>query len=322
VNRLNINININSKAIVTPIASFLYKVFRFALLLGVSYMAIFPIIKMLSSALTEAETYYTEGASFIPSLATFENFIHSQKYFNFFKHAKVTGLIAVTSTVCSVFVCSLVGYGLGRYKFKGRNLVYACVLFTVIMPIQTAQIPLVHYYHWFDLFGLGKVIGLFTGETFSINLLTSVGRFILPAIFGVGLRAGIFIFLFQSFFASMPKDLEEAAKIDGCSPFKIYWKVMIPNIIPVLVTVTLLSLIYYWNDSLITDLAPLDIGRPLMPEIENLVELNIGASYMTIMQRKVEYYAILLTAVLPLIALFILGQKYFVECMDRSGSKG
>ena len=310
------------KSILNPLVNLAYNLFRYALLAGVSYLAIFPIIKMLSASLTEAETYYNNGSNFIPPVATFQNFVHSMQYFKFFNYAKVTGLITITCTICSVIVCSLIGYGIGRYKFKGRNLVYACVLFTVIMPIQTAQLPLTYYYRWFDLFGIGKIIGLFTGEAFTINILNSLARFILPAILGVGLRGGIFIFLFQSFFANMPKDLEEAAKIDGCSPFKIYWKVMIPNITPVLVTVALLSIIYYWNDSLIVDMAKLNMGPALMPQIESLTELNIGASSMDQMQLKVEYYAIMFTSVLPLIIVFMFGQKFFVECMDRSGSKG
>ena len=318
----NINTAALGKKIGTPVGRFLYNLFRYALLIGVSYLAIFPVIKMLSAALSEAESYYMGGADYIPSVPTFENFINSQQYFNFFRHAKVTLMITVPSTILSVFVCSLIGYGLGRYKFKGRALVYACVLFTIIMPIQTVQLPLIHYYRWFDIFGIGKLIGLFTGTDFTISILNSLLRFYIPAALGVGLRAGIIIFLFQSFFAGMPKDLEEAAKIDGCSPFKIYWKVMIPNIIPVVVTVTLLSVIYYWNDSLITDMAKLNVGPALMPSIETLVDLKIGAGFMTVMQRNVEYYSILITAVTPLILVFCLGQKFFVECMDRSGSKG
>ncbi|MBO7252956.1 MAG: carbohydrate ABC transporter permease [Oscillospiraceae bacterium] len=311
-----------SKGVMEAIFSFAYKAFRYVLLLGVSYLAIYPILTMVSTALTEAESFYNKGAGLIPSVATFENFKNFQIYFNYFDHAKVTALITLTSTVCSVFVCSLIGYGLGRYQFKGRNIVYAAVLFTIIMPLQTAQIPQIYYLRWFDFFSIGKLIGLFTGETVTVNLLTNLGRFIVPALFGVGLKAGIFIFLFQSFFAGMPKDLEEAAKLDGCNPFKIYWKVMLPNIIPVLVTVTLLCLIYYWNDSLVAGMAKLDMGTPLMVEVEKLVVLNIGAEELTVMRRKVEYYSILLTAVLPLIVVFIFGQRFFVECMDRSGSKG
>ena len=311
-----------SKGVMEAIFSFFYKAFRYLLLLGVSYVCIYPIINMVSTALTEAEAFYTKGSGIIPDVATFENFKNSQIYFDYFKHAKVTALITLTSTVCSVFVCSLIGYGLGRYQFKGRNILYAAVLFTIIMPLQTAQIPQIYYLRWFDFFSLGKLVGLVTGETLTINLLTNLGRFIVPALFGVGLKAGIFIFLFQSFFAGMPRDLEEAAKLDGCSPFKIYWKVMLPNIIPVLVTVTLLCMIYYWNDCLVAGMAKLDMGTPLMVEIEKLVVLNIGAEELTAMRRKVEYFSILLTAVLPLIAVFIFGQKFFVECMDRSGSKG
>ena len=189
------------KSVLTPVVKFAYNLFRYALLAGVSYLAIFPIIKMLSASLTESEAFYNSGTNFIPPVATFQNFIHSMQYFKFFDYAKVTGLITITCTICTVFVSSLVGYGIGRYKFKGRNLVYACVLFTIIMPIQTAQLPLTYYYRWFDLFGIGKIIGLFTGEAVTINILHSLARFILPAVLGVGLRAGIFIFLFQSFFS-------------------------------------------------------------------------------------------------------------------------
>ncbi len=313
--------NLLSKSLASHLGSFVYKLFRYALLLGVSYIALFPLIKMASAALALPEDYFNGVAGYIPEHPTFQNFINCQQYFNFFRHAKVTVLISVTSTVVSVFVCSLIGYGLGRYKFKGCNLVYAAVLFTVIMPIQTAQIPLVYYYRWFDFFGIGQIVGLFTGEPLTVNLLTNLGCFLVPAVCGVGLKAGIFIFLFRQFFAGMPRDLEEAAKLDGCSPFKIYWKVMLPNIIPVLVTVILLSMIYYWNDSLVSSMVSLK-DTPLMVEIEKLSNGNIGVDQLTIIRRAVEYNAILLMSILPLVAVFVVCQKFFVECMDRSGSKG
>lgn len=310
-----------SKSLASHLGSFLYKIFRYVLLLGVSYIALFPLIKMASTALSLAEDNFNGVSGYIPENPTFENFINSQQYFDFFRHAKVTVLISVTSTIVSVFVCSLIGYGLGRYKFKGSNLVYAAVLFTVIMPIQTAQIPLVYYYRWFDFFGIGQIVGLFTGEPLTVNLLTNLGCFLVPAVCGVGLKAGIFIFLFRQFFAGMPRDLEEAAKLDGCSPFKIYWKVMLPNIIPVLVTVILLSMIYYWNDALVSSMVSLK-DTPLMVEIEKLSNGNIGVDQLTIIRRAVEYNAILLMSILPLVAVFVVCQKFFVECMDRSGSKG
>ena len=311
-----------NKNILNPLTSFGYNIFRYLLLLGVSYVAIFPIIKMVSAALTTAEDYYAGASEYIPPVPTFQNFVNVQSYFHFMDCIKVTLIVTISCTLLSVFICSLVGYGLGRYKFKGSNVVYAAVLFTIIMPIQTAQIPLTYYYRWFDFFSIGKLIGLFTGTDLTVNLLPNLGRLLVPALFGVGLKAGIFIFLFRQFFAGMPKDLEEAAKLDGCSPFKIYWKVMIPNIIPVLVTVLLLSVIYYWNDTLVTGMSNLKIGSTLMLEVEKLITLRQGSDEISAMTMQVEYYSILFLAVLPLIVAFIFGQKFFVECMDRSGSKG
>lgn len=311
-----------SKSLMNSFTSFGYNLFRYALLIGVSYVAIFPIIKMLSASLTIAEDYYAGVAEYVPPRPTFINYKNVQDYFDFFECVKITLIITISCTVVSVFVCSLIGYGLGRYAFKGSNLVYAAVLFTIIMPIQTAQIPLTYYYRWFDFFSIGKLVGLVTGTDLTINLLPNLGRFLVPALFGVGLKAGIFIFLFRQFFAGMPKDLEEAAKLDGCSPFMIYLKVMIPNIIPVLVTVILLSVIYYWNDTLVTGMSQLKMGSTLMLEVEKLILLKEGRDEISEMTKQVEYYSIMMMSVLPMVIAYIFGQKFFVECMDRSGSKG
>ena len=148
-----------NKKIVEHSASFLYKVFRYALLIGISYVVLFPVIKMISSAFTPAQELYTEESGFLPSRATFENFKNSmfgnKAYFDFFKYTKNTATLALLSTALQLFSCSLVGYGLGRYKFKGNAIVYACVLFTIILPVQTSIIPLFYEYRWFDFFGIG-----------------------------------------------------------------------------------------------------------------------------------------------------------------------
>ena len=318
-----------NKKIIEPGASFLYKVFRYALLIGISYVVLFPVIKMASSAFTPAQELYTEDSGFLPSRATFENFKNSMfsasAYFDFFKYTKNTATLALISTVLQLFSCSLVGYGLGRYNFKGNPIVYACVLFTIILPVQTAIIPLYYEYRWFDIFGIGRIIGLFSGETFTVSILKNYMAFYVPALFGVGLNSGIYIFLFRQFFASMPRDLEEAAKIDGCNPVTIYLRIMVPNIKPVVVTVALLSVIYYWNDALLSGVfvLPNDDNRTLMVALEELVDRQgIGHSQLDAMRQQAERYAIILTSITPLMVFFLFGQKFFVECMDRSGSKG
>jgi len=319
-----------NKKVLDPCASFLYKVFRYALLIGISYVVLFPVIKMISAAFTPAQELYTEDSGFLPSRATFENFHHAMfgdsAYFPFLKYTKNTATLALVSTALQLFSCSLVGYGLGRYKFKGNAIVYACVLFTIILPVQTAVVPLYYEYRWFDIFGIGKIIGLFTGELFSVNILHNYMAFYVPALFAVGFNSGIYIFLFRQFFASMPRDLEEAAKIDGCNPITIYLRIMIPNIKPVVVTVALLSVIFYWNDALLSGVftLPGNDTKTLMVALEDLVTQGnkVGFEELDEMKRQAERYAIILTSITPLMVLFLIGQKFFVECMDRSGSKG
>ena len=314
-----------NKKVLEPGASFLYKLFRYVLLIGISYVVLFPIIKMISSAFTPPQELYTEDSGFLPSRATFMNFKEFQSYFPYLKYSATTAEIALISTALQLLSCSLVGYGLGRYKFKGNALVYACVLFTIILPLQTAIIPLFYEYRWFDIFGIGKIIGLFTGNTFTVNLLKNHMAFYVPSLFAVGFNSGIYIFLFRQFFASMPRDLEEAAKIDGCKPITIYLRIMIPNITPVVVTVALLSVIYYWNDSLLTGVFALkDEGQTLMVALEELVRQNSGVGWgeLDVMRQQAERYAIILASVTPLMIFFLIGQRFFVECMDRSGSKG
>lgn len=314
-----------NKKILEPGASFLYKLFRYALLIGISYVVLFPIIKMVSSAFTSPQELYAEDSGFLPSRATFINFKNFTSYFPYLEYAGNTAKIALISTVLQLFSCSLVGYGLGRYKFKGNAIVYACVLFTIILPLQTAIIPLFYEYRWFDIFGIGKIIGLFTGKTFTVNLLKNYMALYVPSLFAVGFNSGIYIFLFRQFFASMPRDLEEAAKLDGCNPVTIYLRIMIPNIKPVVVTVALLSVIYYWNDSLLTGVFALkEDGMTLMVALEEMVQQasGVGASELDIMRLRAERYAVILASVTPLMIFFLIGQKFFVECMDRSGSKG
>jgi len=318
-----------NKKMLAPGASLLYKLFRYALLIGISYVVLFPVIKMISSAFTSAEELYNEDSGFLPSRATFENFKHAmfgeKAAFKYFEYAGNTAKIALISTALQLFSCSLVGYGLGRYKFKGNAILYACVLFTIILPVQTSMIPLYQEYKTFDLFGIGRLIGLFTGETFTVNILKNYMSFYVPALFAVGFNSGIYIFLFRQFFASMPRDLEEAAKIDGCNPLTIYLRVMLPNIKPVIVTVALLSVIYYWNDSLLSGVFIMkqDDGMTLMVALEEAVQrqsfFNKGLDVMT---WQADRYAIILASVTPLMIFFLIGQKFFVECMDRSGSKG
>lgn len=301
----------------------LYKIFRYILLIGCSYMVLYPVIQMVSAALTDPIELLQGNGGILPNNPTFINFKNMMQFFPYWKHLIPTVQIAGICTILQLISCSLVGYGLGRYKFKGNTLVFVAAIFTFLMPLQVALIPMYYNYRFFDFFGIGKLVGLITGKDLTVNLLPNFVGMYLPAAFGVGLNSGIFIFLFKQYFESMPKDLEEAAKLDGCGPFKTFLRVMVPNIKPVFVTVALLSVIYYWNDTMVSDMMVGSDGKfTLMSAIDQIRNKDFASSQIGYARLIAERYAMLTTVVAPLMIIFAVCQKFFVESMDRSGSKG
>jgi len=307
-----------------PVATFLYNLFRYGLLICISYIILYPIFRMLTGAITLPLEQYTGNTGILPDDPTFGNFKHALTYYPYMKYVKKTVTIVLVCTALTLISTSLVGYGLGRYKFKGSGLIFLLVVFTIIMPVQCAVIPMYYEYRFFNIFGIGEIIGWFTGKPLTVNLLPNNTAMYVSALFGVGLNSGIYIFLFKQFFASMPKDLEEAAKLDGCGPFRTFLRVMIPNITPVIVTVCLLSIVYYWNDTLLTGVfTRKEEGFTLMLALEELQDTHyLVQGSLDATQVEVERYAIMLMIIAPLMIVFIACQKFFVECMDRSGSKG
>ncbi len=317
--------NVRIKKIGLELSGLLYKVFRLVILLGLSYLMLHPVLTMISLSITTADDLFGSSV-WIPSRPTFTNFSNLLVYFDYAKHAFVSLRAAFFGTIIQLTVCSLVGYGLARYRFKGNGLVFAMVLTTIIVPVQTAQIPLYLEYRAFDFFGIGKLIGMITGTPLTVNLVSTNWVYYLPAMFGVGLRSGLYIFLFRQFFKGLPKDLEEAGQVDGCNPIKIFIRIVLPNTKPVFVTVALLSFVYYWNDMVIggmllntTDAMPIMVYLNSFDTVRRQVEDATGE---LLNENIVECFAAVLMTVSPLTIVYIICQKFFVECMDRSGIKG
>lgn len=314
----------NAKKLAVHSATALYRLFRLFLLLGISYIVLYPIITMLLESLTTPSDLFSSSHMWIPDHPTFENYRTWTGYFAYAKHAKITLEISVISTALQLIVCSLTGYGLARYRFRGNFLVFIMVILTIIVPIQTAQIPQYQDYQRFDFFGLGRLIGLFTGKPLTVNLLGTNWVVFIPAMLGVGVNAGLYIFLFRQFFKGLPSELEDAGRIDGCNALQTFLRVMAPNTIPVFVTVALLSMIFYWNDTLISNMyLNLDDAMPLMLYVEKMTDPQVASALgLSPEQYKAQTYVSLLTAVSPLTLVYIFCQNFFTACIDRSGIKG
>ena len=300
--------------------NFILVLFSYFFLIGITYIDLTPLFKLVTLSLSNYKDLAEGSTVFLPKDPTFMNFINVFKRSNFFASLSYTALFTVLSTACQIVITGLTGYGLAKYNFRGSKLVFGCVILSIIVPIQTAQIPMYLQYSNFDFFGIGKIIGLFTGETVEVNLLNTVWTYVLPAAFGMGLWSGLYIFLFRQMFKSIPTALMEAARVDGCGNFSIFLRIMVPNAIPAYVTVMLLSFINYWNDSVVGSMFNAAVKvQPLMVYVSTRYYSLTGEDEY---YQKVFNCAILPLSVIPLLLLFIVGQKFFIENMDRSGVKG
>ncbi len=251
------------------------------------------------------------------SLTNFKNAIEKLDYANSFFFSLFLSVVSMFLTLIS---CSMVGYGFGRFNFFEKNIAFAFVILLIIVPPQTTMMSTYLNFRFFSGLGLTKLFG-----ADSINMLGSPLTLFLPAMFAGGIRSGLSIFIFRQFFLGQPKELEEAAKIDGCGIFGTYLKIMMPLSTPAIITLSVFSFVWYWNDSFYGGLFFTDNLKPLAVQLATLRELIVADTSNKIFtaqeQRGILAAASLLCIILPLV-LYIIIQRKFVESIERTGIVG
>lgn len=292
---------------------------RILLFLGLIYILLRPVLFMLSTALKSKEDLIDPTVVWIPKHITLDNFLLSFKSLSFLNSFKNSILTAVLPAIFHVISCSMIGYGLARFKFKEREIIFALIIFTLMVPPQVILIPLYAFYQSFDILGLIKLL---RGEP--LNLLNTYYPIILPTILGGGLRSGLFIYIFRQFFRGISKELEEAAYIDGCSPFQTYFRIFIPNSIPAITTVFLFSLVWHWNDAFGPSVYIGDFNKyTLSMNLANLKAIITGGTQIwdPLLILPPQYAGAVLV-ILPMLILYLFTQRLFVESVERTGIVG
>ena len=312
------------------ITLFLYKIFRTLLLLGLFYVILYPLLHMLSHALNVVPVK-DPGTVWIPDKVGLNNFRIAAAFLIFPKTFILTFYLAAISALLQVVTCSITGYGLARYKFKYRSVFLGLVIFTIIVPPQTIVMPLYMGYRFFDFFGILKLGGLIAGRDLTVNILNTPLTFWLPSLLGVGLRSGLFILIFRQFYAGIPQDLENAAKMDGSTHWGTYVRVMLPNALPALITTFLLSFVWHWNDYHLSLLYFQAQNEPLSVLIHKFGLTAAGVSqmggntfteYIGVQDLAKLMSAACILFILPVFILYIFTQRYYLSVGAYAGIKG
>ena len=306
----------------------LYNLFRLIFLIGISYLFLFPILYMLSLAVRHPATVDDPSIIWLPKVFSMASISKAAELMKYGESALLTFTITFFSTIASLISCSMVGYGLARFEFKAKKFLFAIVILLIVIPPQLLMIPQFLNYRYFTIGGLLTILEPVTGIA-NINLVegnAAVLTFIIPAIFASGLRSGLFIFMFRQFFSGMHKELEEAARIDGCNAFQIYYRIAIPLSKPAIITVTLYSIIWHWNEFYSSTIYFLGEVKPLAVMLNNLAEALTTNNVDLILQSSALLRTYLaagsLLTILPLLIFYIFAQRFFVESIENTGLVG
>jgi len=302
--------------------------FRWVIFAGLIYVLITPLIYMVSTSFMAYADMLDPTTIYIAKNPTIENYEVAWNVLNYWASFWNSFSLSAAMALAQLFTCSLVGYGMARYKFKEKGAIFAVVILTMIIPIQTIIVPLYMSFKNYDMLGLLRP---FLSE--GLKLLGTPWPMILPSLFGLGLKGGLFIYIFRQFYRGLPNELEDSAYIDGCGPFATYFRVMVPNAKPAIVTVLMFSFVWHWNDYFepniwLSDPESYTLAQRLLAIRPRLVGMfgdsgaGVGATAADPSKYLPALNAGILFVMLPMLIVFIVGQRFFVENVERSGIVG
>ncbi len=292
--------------------------FRIAILIGISYITLVPLISIVSKAFFTESDVYSAMVFLIPQEPTLQNFELSIMRMDYWRTLVISLVYIVTLTGIQLLICSLVGYGFARYAFPFKRLLFGCVILTIVIPSYTIMLPLYAHFRNFDPLHIFSLLGM--GPQ---NWITTMKPIYLMTLLGCGLRSGLFIYIFNQFFRGIPKELEEAAFVDGAGPFRTFFTIMIPNATPSLITVTVFSLVWQYNDSFYSGLFGVKSDYLITNQLSSLTgAINSLDKIINPEIQQLYLDAGIILVIIPIVIIYIFLQRRFIEGVERSGIVG
>jgi multiple sugar transport system permease protein len=298
---------------------------RTAVLAVLAYQLLYPLLYMLSMALRKPEEAMDPSVIWIPKSLTLSNIADALRVMDFWDAFQNSLYIGVGCGLLDVLSCAFVAYGFARFRFPFSKTLFALVILTLMVPVQTIILPLYADLKYFDAFGLMSAWSAIAGGPDSISLVGNYSAFYLPSMLAMGLRSGLYIFIFRQFFAAMPKELEDAAYVDGYGPFKTFFFIMLPNAKNAIITVFLFSFVWHWNEYYMSNLLLGNLKKnfaialsSLRVDLESVVNVQTISDPLAVVTR-IQAGALL--AILPLVILYLITQRFFTDSIEHVGIK-
>lgn len=294
------------------------------ILIGLCFLILLPLFQKFSLAFRHPTDISNPQVVWIPGIFSVENIriaFHYLDYSNTFFNSLSLSII---TTIIQVVATAIAGYSFARLKFKGSNILFYIVIFTLVVPYETLDLSRFLFFQNTPFLGIHLVF-----NAFAIYIMSA---------FGMGVRSAIFIFLFRQFFRNVPIELEESAEIDGAGVIRTFWSVMLPNARGAIVTVSLFAFVWQYNDYYFAHLFRFEEVMPLLTTKLAAGTGSLSATLVTsfghLLQNLGEeikddplFFGLVtntsaLLAMLPLLIGYFFVQKLFVESIERTGLTG
>lgn len=284
--------------------------FRFVIMFGLGFVILYPLIYMISCTFRDRSDMTDPTVMWIPRNYTLNVLRDTLRAMDFGNTLRTTVVLNIGCSLVQVISCALTGYGFARFSFRGKKLLFGIVVMMILVPTQVIALPLYTQFRYF-LFG-------------KINLIDTMWTMYLPAMTANGIRSGLMILIFRQFFKGLPRELEDAAYIDGCGPLMTFLRVMIPNAASAFLTVFLFSVVWYWNDYYVSTMFFTNtktIARMLTNLDSELAKQLFNDPTVQISPREQIIWkeAGCLISIAPILIMYAFLQKYFTEGIERSG---
>lgn len=297
---------------------------RAILMFGLCFLILQPLLNKISVSFMEERDLYDPTVVCIPQHFSTNNYRLAAGIMQYGTALKNSFIVSLTVAILQVAMCTLVGYGFARFKFPLRGFWFACVILVILIPPQTITTSLFLNFRFFDILGLAKLI---TGST--INLRTSVAPYYMMSFTCMGLKNGLYIYMIRQFFRNIPKELEEAAYVDGCGTLKTFVRIMLPDAKPIITSCFLFAFVWQWTDGFYSDmflgstrLVSISLSK-MVDQIGAYIAKDLGAANMAVSVAfsKAVLSTGTLMIIVPLLILYLFAQKGFVESLSMSGIK-
>ncbi len=297
------------------------KLLLYVMLIALCFVFVYPFLHMGVTSLKSMTDLLDPSVNWLPHELSIDNYAKAIEVMGFSEHLMDTLLVTVVPALCQTLSCALAGYAFARFRFKGRNILMVCVLLTFIVPFPVLMVPTYTMYS-------------------DYGILRTIWTMILPASTGQGLRAAIFVLIYRATYEQIPLSLDEAARVDGASEWRVFRTIGVPLGVPAMITSFLFSFVWYWNETYSTSLFMGNAALGSTKSISTLVmelarfedsykayleKVSGWASKMggaTSVQNEAITMAGTLLAIAPLLIVYFCLQRYFTEAIDRSGITG